>query len=80
MQDLKSFAIQPPFQTLSEIALRFALDNSGITCTIPGAKSIQQTRENLNVASLPALPEGLKTRFVSLFRNKSEEFNRAPRA
>ena len=78
-QELKSFAIQPPFQTLAEVALRFALDTPGITCAITGAKNSQQTRENLNVASLPALPEGLKTRFVSLFSNKSEEFNRAPR-
>ena len=78
-QELKSFAVQPPFQTLAEVALRFALDTPGITCAITGAKNSLQTRENLNVASLPALPEELKTRFVTLFSNKSEEFNRAPR-
>lgn len=78
-QELKSFAIHPPFQTLAEVALRFALDTPGITSVIIGSKNSQQTCQNLNVASLPALPEELKNHFVSLFRNKSEEFNRAPR-
>ena len=78
-QELKSFAIEPPFQTLAEVSLRFALDTPGLTCVITGAKNRHQIIENLKVASLPSLPEELNYRFVSLFKDKSESFNRAPR-
>ena len=78
VQDLKSFAIQPPFKTLAEVAIRFSLDTPGITCSIIGSKHYKQTRDNMNVTSLPSLPRELKDRFVNLYSNKSEEFNRAP--
>src|SRR2546422_893621 len=42
-------------RTLAQASLRFALDHKDISTVIPGAKTPQQTEENLNASDLPPL-------------------------
>ncbi len=42
-------------KTLSQLALQFCLAQESITSTIPGMKTVQQVRENLDAATLPLL-------------------------
>jgi aryl-alcohol dehydrogenase-like predicted oxidoreductase len=47
----------PGQRTLAQTALRFVLDESAVSVTIPGIKTPQQARENLAVSDLSALSE-----------------------
>jgi len=72
---LKETAVAPPFQTLGQTAIRFVLDHPAVSVAIVGAKSPQQTRENMSPASLPPLPENLRRRLVETYANRCGEFN-----
>jgi aryl-alcohol dehydrogenase-like predicted oxidoreductase len=39
-------------------ALRWVLDQPGVTAVIPGARSVEQVRGNVAAAGLPSLPDG----------------------
>jgi aryl-alcohol dehydrogenase-like predicted oxidoreductase len=45
----------PRGATLAQFALRWILMASGVTCAIPGAKTVAQARENASAADLPTL-------------------------
>jgi aryl-alcohol dehydrogenase-like predicted oxidoreductase len=50
----------PIGQTLAQMALRWILMHPAITCTIPGARRVDQVQGNVAAADLPALaPETL---------------------
>jgi aryl-alcohol dehydrogenase-like predicted oxidoreductase len=51
-------ALAPPGATLAQLALRWILMFDAVTCTIPGAKTAQQAKENAAAAALPALSKG----------------------
>jgi aryl-alcohol dehydrogenase-like predicted oxidoreductase len=42
-----------PFRTMSQLALRFCLDNPGIATVVPGVKSVAEVEE---IAACPDLP------------------------
>jgi aryl-alcohol dehydrogenase-like predicted oxidoreductase len=48
-------ALVPAGATLSQLALRWILSFPEVTCTIPGAKTPEQARENAAAAGLPPL-------------------------
>ena len=47
----------PPGASLTQLALRWILMFQGVTCAIPGAKTLAQARENAAAAELPPLTE-----------------------
>lgn len=50
----------PAGQTLAQMALRWILMHPAVTCTIPGARRVEQVQDNVAAADLPALaPETL---------------------
>ncbi|HYN07972.1 MAG TPA: aldo/keto reductase [Vicinamibacterales bacterium] len=53
VDDLKPLV--PPGETLTQFALRWTLMWEAVTCTIPGARTVAQARENAAAADLPAL-------------------------
>jgi aryl-alcohol dehydrogenase-like predicted oxidoreductase len=65
----------PPYQTLGQVAIRFALDQEGISTVIVGAKSAQQVKNNLKAASLPALESELRKRLIGTFHDLTDVFN-----
>jgi aryl-alcohol dehydrogenase-like predicted oxidoreductase len=46
----------PPDATMAQFALRWILDQHGVTVVIPGARNPQQARDNAAAAELPPLP------------------------
>jgi myo-inositol catabolism protein IolS len=72
---LKQSSVQPPYKTLSQVAIRFALSPREISTVIVGAKSVGQAENNLSVAALPALDPRIQTRLVETYRDLNETFN-----
>jgi aryl-alcohol dehydrogenase-like predicted oxidoreductase len=56
-QDLKEIRL-----TMSQIALRFALDHPGVSTVIPGIRTIEQAEKNIAVSDLLSLPENIHLR------------------
>lgn len=75
VQGLEQLSVAPPYQTLSQIAIRFALDQEDISSVVLGAKSAQQAEDNMKVASLPPLGQKLRERLVSMYADRTAEFN-----
>jgi aryl-alcohol dehydrogenase-like predicted oxidoreductase len=65
VDSLKSWAVPPSYQSLAQVALRFALVPPGVSTIIPGGKNASQVRANMSIADLPDLPEDLLDRFRS---------------
>jgi len=74
-QELKATAVNPPYETLTQVAIRFAMIPDAIGSTIVGAKSAEQMQANLNAVDLPPLDQGLVDRLVSEYGQRTEEFN-----
>lgn len=58
-EELKQIAVHPPYDSLAQVALKFALQDRRISCIIPGAKSPEQCEANMAIAELPDLPSEL---------------------
>ena len=43
--------------TMAQTALRWILDHEGVTCCIPGARTVEQVEGNLGAGKLPKLSE-----------------------
>ena len=50
-------AIVPPGETLAQFALRWVIDQSGVTTVIPGARNTGQAQGNASAAGLPPLTD-----------------------
>jgi L-galactose dehydrogenase/L-glyceraldehyde 3-phosphate reductase len=51
-----AFLKKAPFRTLSEVALRYCLDNPAIATVVPGFKNAAEVEEAVACAGLPPLP------------------------
>ncbi len=74
-QDLNRTAVRPPYETLTQVALRFAMIPNAIGSTIVGAKSVEQTEANRATTELPPLDQELAERLVSDYSDRTAEFN-----
>jgi aryl-alcohol dehydrogenase-like predicted oxidoreductase len=50
-------ALAPAGATPAELALRWVIQQPGVTCVIPGARTVQQAKANAAAAGLPALSD-----------------------
>ena len=50
-------AIVPPGETLAQFALRWVIDQPGVTTVIPGARNTGQAQGNASAAGLPPLTD-----------------------
>jgi aryl-alcohol dehydrogenase-like predicted oxidoreductase len=70
VEEVEQMAVQPPYDTLPQVAIRFALQPEAVSSVIVGAKSAAQVAENMSAASLPPLPlqtiEALRDRYQGL--------------
>ncbi len=51
--------LAPPHVTMTQFALRWILMFDAVTCAIPGARTVEQARENAAAAAVPALDADL---------------------
>jgi aryl-alcohol dehydrogenase-like predicted oxidoreductase len=65
-----SFLKQGPFRTLSEVALRFCLDNPAIATVVPGFKNAAEVEEAVACTGLPPLPAADVEELQRLYRRQ----------
>ncbi|MEO0562997.1 MAG: aldo/keto reductase [Chloroflexota bacterium] len=73
--EVEQIALKSPYETLSQVALRFALDTPGIDTIIPGAKNARQLRSNLSILNLPPLDEAVYKHLIQRFGNPDPIYN-----
>jgi aryl-alcohol dehydrogenase-like predicted oxidoreductase len=74
-QRLKKTAVNPPYESLAQVAIRFAMLPDAIASTIVGAKSADQVQANLRALDLPPLDQTLVDRLITEYGDLTEEFN-----
>ena len=57
----------PAGMNLTQLALRWILMSSAVTCAIPGAKRSSQVDENVSAADLPALSDDVMTKVREIY-------------
>lgn len=73
-QDLQSI-VKPPYTTLSQIAIRFALQCPEVTTLILGARNASQIEQNFSAEDLPPLDTDLYQSLIEQYTDKTETFN-----
>ncbi len=68
-----AFLKASPFRTLSEVALRFCLDNPAIGTVVPGFKNAAEVEEAVACAALPPLPPEHVAELQRLYRRQFRE-------
>jgi aryl-alcohol dehydrogenase-like predicted oxidoreductase len=67
--------VKPPYKTLGQVAIRFALGPHAVSTVIVGARSADQVRENVHAALLPSLPATLVARLADEYGGLDDDFN-----
>ncbi|MCD6287628.1 MAG: aldo/keto reductase [Candidatus Hydrogenedentes bacterium] len=52
---IEQTTLKPPYRSMAQIAIEFALDPKEVSSVIPGAKTPEQVRDNMEVGTLPRL-------------------------
>jgi aryl-alcohol dehydrogenase-like predicted oxidoreductase len=66
-------ALAPEGYTPAQLALRWIIEQPGVTTVIPGARSAEQARANAAAAKLPAPPEETFTAIRELYDRRIKE-------
>jgi aryl-alcohol dehydrogenase-like predicted oxidoreductase len=66
-------ALAPEGYTPAQLALRWIIDQPGVTSVIPGARSPEQARANAAAAKLPALSEDTLTAIRDLYDHRIKD-------
>ena len=61
-QEIGKFAIQPPYENLAQVAIKFALHPPGVSALIFGAHRVDSVKRNIKAASLPPLNDEIHER------------------
>lgn len=63
----------PPEMSLTEMSLRWILDQEGVSTIIPGASSTKHIAGNAKASSLPPLSDELKAKIAEFYKEKVHE-------
>jgi aryl-alcohol dehydrogenase-like predicted oxidoreductase len=74
-EELRQFAVRPPYQTLPQVALRFSLEPRGVSCLIFGAQGAAEVAQNLEVLALPALDPSVVEEIRRRYGEQTERAN-----
>ena len=77
--EMEEWAISPPYHSLAQVALAFALSCDGVSTVIPGAKNRYQVAGNAEVAELPAMDADILTRLTETYREFNDMANTGAR-
>jgi aryl-alcohol dehydrogenase-like predicted oxidoreductase len=67
--------LKPPYETVGQLAIRFALVPEGVTSVIVGAKNAAQQRANLRALALAAPTDAAIRWLVDEFADRTQSFN-----
>ncbi len=60
-------ALAPEGMTPAQLALRWIIDQPGVTAVIPGARNVEQARGNASAGELPPTDDALRARITELY-------------
>ena len=60
----------PDGATPAQTALRWIIDQPGVTAVIPGARSVEQARGNAAAGELPPLDDGIQQQITALYEER----------
>jgi aryl-alcohol dehydrogenase-like predicted oxidoreductase len=75
VQSVTELAVHPPFESVTQVAIRFVLDTPHVTAIIPGAKNAEQMSQNMALAGLPPLDPEIMTELQLRYAGSGERFN-----
>jgi aryl-alcohol dehydrogenase-like predicted oxidoreductase len=75
VMEMETYAIQSPYTSMPEVAVRFALDHREVSSVIIGARTPEQMKKNMAIASLPSLSPLIQGRLEEEFGGLTETFN-----
>jgi aryl-alcohol dehydrogenase-like predicted oxidoreductase len=73
--EMEKYAIQLPYTSMPEVAVRFALDHREASSVIVGARTAEQMKKNMAIASLPPLSPLIRAKLEEEFGGLTESFN-----
>lgn len=59
IEDIRRQFVKPPYTTLTQLALAYALHNPDVTATIPGAGSPAEMADNMSLQKLPPISDSV---------------------
>ena len=75
VQDVTHLAVHPPYERISQAAIRFVLDTPNVTSIIPGARNAEQMHQNMAPANLPPLHSEIMNELRHRYADSGERFN-----
>lgn len=75
VDSLNSTPLPSGYSKLSEVAIRFAVDEPGVSTVILGAKNPQQMEANIRVSELPDLEADYRDMLYEKYCDKTDELN-----
>lgn len=75
VMQMEKYAIQPPYTSMPEVAVRFSLEAPGVSSVIVGARTEEQIQKNMGIVSLPPLSPKIRARLEEEFGGLTESFN-----
>jgi aryl-alcohol dehydrogenase-like predicted oxidoreductase len=73
--EMEKYAIRTPYASMPEVAVRFALDHREVSSVIVGARTAEQMKKNMAIASLPSLSPLIRAKLEKEFGGLTESFN-----
>jgi len=75
VMEIEKYAIQPPYTSMPEVAVRFSLEPQGVSSVIVGVRTLEQIQKNMAIVSLPPLLPKIRARLEEEFGGLTESFN-----
>lgn len=75
VQEMKNWAIKPPFQTLPQVAIKFSLAPKEVSSLIVGARNASQAKMNIDAALLPNLENSIMEKLIEDYSDLTEQAN-----
>jgi len=75
VMEMEKYAIQSPYTSMPEVAVRFSLDHREVSSVIVGARTPEHMKKNMAIVSLPSLSPLIRARLEEEFGGLTESFN-----
>jgi len=73
--EMEKYAVRPPYTSMAEVAVRFTLEPREVSSVIVGARTPDQSRQNVALATKPPLDAAIIRRLKDELGRLTERFN-----
>ncbi len=77
-QQLKEDLVKPPYESLAQVAVRFALDYGPVSSVVVGARTPEQITGSVHSANLPPLADSVRQQIIADHRGRDSAYNTGP--